>query len=422
MELTRAQIDAATAALAVILRLDRPADAALSAWFRANPLLGARDRGFIADTVFAVLRHLRRLEQLAGSREPRKLILCALVSVFGRNVRALQGHLRSEEPAWLAEVKQQEATLPEAVRLSLPDWLYERLEAAYGTEETSRIALALLDPAPLDLRVNALLAKRDEVIITLRASGLEAAATPISPIGLRLRGKPSLERHSLLKSGFIEVQDEGSQIVAMLAEPRRGQMIVDFCAGAGGKTLAMGAMMRSEGRLYAFDTSERRLANLKPRLKRSGLSNVHPQRIDSETDNRVKRLAGKIDTVLVDAPCSGTGTLRRNPDLKWRMGPQALEELAAKQLSILKSAARLAKPGGRLVYATCSLLPEENEAVLEAFLAAVPGWRMADMGEILTRLGLSLEHSGGTLRLLPSQQGCDGFFAAALVRESGGPA
>jgi len=206
-----------------------------------------------------------------------------------------------------------------------------------------------------------------------------------------VKGKPALERHALFTGGHVEVQDEGSQLVTMLVDAHRHQMVVDFCAGAGGKTLALGAAMRSEGRLYAFDTSEKRLTNFKPRLKRSGLSNVHPQLIDSENDVRVKRLAGKIDRVLVDAPCSGSGTLRRNPDLKWRMGPDALPELTAKQASILRAAARLLKPGGRLVYATCSLLPEENETIIEDFLAQNPGWALLDAHDVLRTAGVSIE-------------------------------
>ncbi len=204
----------------------------------------------------------------------------------------------------------------------------------------------------------------------LAASGVDAVPTPYSPLGLRVAGRPQLGRHALVTSGALEVQDEGSQLVGYLVAPRRGEMVVDFCAGAGGKTLLLGALMRSLGRLYAFDTAERRLANLKPRLARSGLSNVHPQLIASERDAKIKRLAGKIDRVLVDAPCTGFGTLRRNPDLKWRQPESAVAELARKQHAILAAAATLVKPGGRLVYATCSVLPDENDAIVAAFLAA----------------------------------------------------
>ncbi|HNM23386.1 MAG TPA: RsmB/NOP family class I SAM-dependent RNA methyltransferase, partial [Rhodocyclaceae bacterium] len=197
---------------------------------------------------------------------------------------------------------------------------------------------------------------------------------------------------------------------------RRGEMVVDFCAGAGGKTLLLGALMKNTGRLYAFDVSDRRLANLKPRLARSGLSNVHPVRIEHERDPRVRRLAGKADRVLVDAPCSGLGTLRRNPDLKWRQGEAAIAELTAKQGAILTAAATLVRPGGRLVYATCSLLAAENDAVVDGFLAEHPAFQPLSAGDILARQEIALE--GDRLRLLPHRHGCDGFFAAVLERAS----
>jgi 16S rRNA (cytosine967-C5)-methyltransferase len=242
-----------------------------------------------------------------------------------------------------------------------------------------------------------------------------AVPTPWSPWGLRIEGKPSLNRLELFTSGAIEVQDEGSQLLALLTDAKRGEMVVDFCAGAGGKTLALGAAMKNTGRLYAFDVSGHRLDSLKPRLARSGLSNVYPVQIAHERDERIKRLAGKIDRVLVDAPCSGLGTLRRNPDLKWRQSPQAVAELSVKQGAILAGAARLLKPGGRLVYATCSLLEAEDEAVCAAFEAAHPGWRRLDVGELLAGLGVvdaeGLTRSGN-LRLWPHLHATDGFFAA----------
>ena len=213
------------------------------------------------------------------------------------------------------------------------------------------------------------------------------------------------------------MQDEGSQLLAWFVEPRRGEMVVDLCAGAGGKTLAMGALMRSTGRLYAFDVSPKRLENLRPRMARSGLQNVHPQRITGERDTRVKRLAGKIDRVLVDAPCSGLGTLRRNPDLKYRQTPQAVIELCAKQASILEAAAPMVKPGGRLVYATCSLLPLENEGIVLDFLGRHPEFVLQPAGEILRRQKIAVE-CGDYLELSPAQHGTDAFFAAALERKA----
>jgi 16S rRNA (cytosine967-C5)-methyltransferase len=300
--------------------------------------------------------------------------------------------------------------------MSLPDWIYDRLAARFPEEELAALGRSMLEPAPLDLRVNTLLTKREDALAALRASEIEARPCSLSPAGIRLKDKPQLEKHALFVGGHVEVQDEGSQLVAMLVDARRGQMVVDFCAGAGGKTLALGALMHSAGRLYAFDTSERRLTNLKPRLKRSGLSNVHPQLIDSENDIRVKRLAGKIDRVLVDAPCSGTGTLRRNPDIKWRQQETAIAELSAKQRSILSAAARLPKIGGRLIYATCSLLAEENEAVVEAFLAERPNWTVVDAAEMLRQAGVPFAEVGPYVHLLPHRDDTDGFFVAVLER------
>ena len=229
-------------------------------------------------------------------------------------------------------------------------------------------------------------------------------------------GKPALNQHALFLSGTVEVQDEGSQLLGMLVAPRRREMVVDFCAGAGGKTLLLGALMQNQGRLYAFDVSDKRLDSLKQRLKRSRLSNVHPQRIGSERDPRIRRLAGKIDRVLIDAPCSGMGTLRRNPDIKWRQSPASVDELIAKQRRILAASAQLLKPGGRLVYATCSLLREENEQVVEDFLASENGsFTPVDCQSVLDSQHIELQ-TGRYFQVLPDSHQCDGFFAAVLER------
>lgn len=409
-----ALIRAAEAALARILAMTQPADAALSRYFREHPELGARDRAFVAETVFGVLRRYRLLEA-GGARSPRQLVLGFLARCAGRNLRELEP-LAAAERELLAGLKAlRDDELPPAVRAELPDWLAERLTAAFGEDEMVAIGRGMQQAAPLDLRVNTLKAERDAVLARLRADGIACAPTPYSPAGIRLAGKPPINRHPLFLDGLVEVQDEGSQLLGYLLAPRRGEMVVDFCAGAGGKTLQLGAMMRSLGRLYAFDVSDRRIAQLKPRLARSGLSNVHPQRIESEGDARVRRLAGKVDRVLVDAPCTGTGTLRRNPDLKWRQTPASVAELSAKQAAILAAAAGLVKPGGRLVYATCSLLREENEDVAEAFLAAHGDFAAIPADPLLADYGIG--PGGGTwARLFPHRHGTDGFFAAVLTR------
>jgi len=415
-ELTRSRLDASVSALQVALGMTRPADAALRLFFRDHPELGQHDRGFVAELVFTVLRHLRLLEHLTGEPQPRRLALAALSLQLGFSVRELTPNLARGDDAWLAEARAvDQRRLPPPVRLSLPDWLYDRIAQERNEGEIEALARGLLQPAPLDLRVNTMLAKRSEVLAAFERDNIVAAATPHSPTGVRLDGKPALQRHPLFLEGKVEVQDEGSQLLAFLVAPRRREMVVDFCAGAGGKTLALGALMHSEGRVYAFDTAVKRLSNLKPRLRRSGLSNVHPQLIAGAADARVRRLTSKIDRVLVDSPCSGLGTLRRNPDLKWRQGPQAVAEMTAKQRTILDAAAQLVKPGGRLVYATCSLLREENEAVVDAFLDAHPQFARIHCGEILRRQGIELD-TGPYFRVSPHAHGMDGFFAGVLER------
>ncbi len=332
------------------------------------------------------------------------------------NRRELAGVLSESESKWLAQAKAVKIEdLPPAVRLDLPDWLYDELMAQFPADEVERLAAGLNQPAPLDLRVNAMRAGRPEVLARLLADGLPAAACRYSPLGIRLVGKPALSKHPLFVDGSIEVQDEGSQLLGFLLQPKRGEMVADFCAGAGGKTLLLGALMRSQGRLYAFDIAERRLARLKPRLARSGLSNVHPVRIESERDTKIKRLAGKLDRVLVDAPCSGVGTLRRNPDLKWRQTPASVAELGAKQVAILAAAASLVKAGGRLVYATCSVLEAENEVVVQAFLAQHPEFVVCSAQEILARQEIAID-IGERLQLLPHRHGTDAFYAVVMER------
>jgi 16S rRNA (cytosine967-C5)-methyltransferase len=333
--------------------------------------------------------------------------------------------LSSPEKEWLQRCDQVSPDdLMDLHRHNLPQWLVEPLKSQVGAEFDA-LTHSLNALAGLDLRVNALKAKRPDVQKQLAKLGIKSEPTPYSPWGLRLADKPLLTKLDLFVQGDIEVQDEGSQLLALLLDGKRGEMVVDFCAGAGGKTLAVGASMRSTGRLYAFDVSAHRLDALKPRLARSGLSNVHPAAIAHERDDRIKRLAGKIDRVLVDAPCSGLGTLRRNPDLKWRQSPQAVQEMALKQAAILQSAARLLKPGGRLVYATCSLLPQENEAIAEAFTAAHPDFTVLEAGELLAAqkvegaAGLCQGGEGAQryLRLWPHRHQTDGFFAAVWQRQ-----
>ena len=417
MNLTRGQLEAIVHALTVILPARAPADAQLRQFFRDNKNLGPKDRALVADTVYAALRRRRLLEHVTPNATPREMALAALVKLQGVGIGQIESALQRGEKDWLAALKSLDLdSLPFEIRADLPDWVIDRLRR--GMDETALLALSrgLQQPAPLDLRVNTLKAPREAVLDRLAFDQIPAEPTRLSPVGVRVRGKPALNQHPMFLDGAVEVQDEGSQILGMLVEPRRGEMVVDFCAGAGGKTLQMGATMGSSGRLYAFDVSDKRLANLAPRLKRSGLSNVFPQRIANENDAKVKRLRGKIDRVLVDAPCTGLGTLRRNPDLKVRQDPSALAELNVKQRAILASAASLLKPGGRLVYGTCSLLSEENEDIVQEFLAAHPDFRLVPADGILKKQGVRIPGTADYLRLYPHVHDTDGFFAAVLER------
>jgi 16S rRNA (cytosine967-C5)-methyltransferase len=419
-----ALLDLSTELLRSVLKLDAPADGLVSQFFRKHRDLGARERHTLAETTYTVLRqrqlflHLAQLGKFGGQTSPLERRLSILA--WQGNEAFLRAALNPLEQTWLAEVNLVDrSTLPDKLRHNLPDWLANPLRDTLG-DEFWPLVEELNRAAPLDLRVNAMKGKREDVIQTLADAGITAVPTPHSPWGLRIDGKPALSKLDVFTQGVVEVQDEGSQLLALITDPKRGEMVVDFCAGAGGKTLALGACMRNTGRLYAFDVSGHRLDSLKPRLARSGLSNVHPAQIAHERDDRVKRLVGKIDRVLVDAPCSGLGTLRRNPDLKWRQSPKALEELQAKQAAILASAARLLKPGGRLVYATCSLLAQENEKVADAFTAA----HEADFEALPVLAALQAARvegaeelvAGPYLRLWPHRHHTDGFFAACWQR------
>jgi len=423
--ITSLVVDHLAQLLAQVLRFDGPADAVMSRYFRQHAKLGSRDRGLIAEAVFFALRRyasLRWMMQPAPpERAPRLAALVTLARQHGADAldpRALRNDERAVRHAFAKRLD----LAPPAARAEVPPWLFQRVSQQYA--DADALLAALTEPAPLDLRVNTQRAQRDEVLAELRAATrqhapLHAEPTPFSPDGIRLRDKPGLTRWPLYQDGKIEVQDEGSQLIARLVAPRRGEMVVDFCAGAGGKTLALGSLMRSTGRIYAFDIHARRLAGLGPRLKRSGLSNVHPAAIATENDLRVKRLSGKIDRVLVDAPCSGSGTLRRNPDLKWRFDEKELARVNKVQHNVLRAASRLVKPGGRLVYATCSLLAEENQAVIECFLADQPQFAAVPAAEVLRPQGIAvpgLEGAAPFFVMLPQLHGTDGFFAAVLQR------
>lgn len=412
-------LDAAAALIQRALRLDMPADRVLAQAFGEQRAWGSRERALLADVLYRVMRrwHALRHQGRAIADGPadadRRLALLAWPD------DALE-HLDLDDATrdWLARAHA--VPLPEGLRHHLPTWLADRLRTRLGDAELAALAEGLLQPAPLDLRVNALRARPADVQRALAEAGVTAVPTPFAPLGLRVQGHASLGRLAVMTQGLAEVQDEGSQLLALLVDARRGDMVADFCAGGGGKTLALGAAMRATGRLYAMDTSAARLAALAPRAKRAGLNDVYTMTLSSEQDERLERLAGKLDRVLVDAPCSGLGTLRRCPELKWRVGADDIPAWTDAQRRILQASARLVKPGGRLVYATCSLLDEENEAVVNAFLATRRDFITLNAAEVLS--GVKVQRAdalvaGDFLRLWPHRHGTDGFFAAVLKRQ-----
>ena len=407
----------------------RPADAVANDFFRERRFIGSGDRRAVSDRVWRVLRSRRRLTWWVPKATPRLLVAASLLTEgwtlsgvagsFSGDRFAPTGLERNEYNA-LRRVEGQtldHPEMPEPVRFEVPDWLYPRLLAQFGDRLAAEMA-ALSEPAPLDLRVNLLKGTRDAARAALAAEGWEARPTPLSPWGLRIEGRRPVTTGPAFQSGLVEIQDEGSQLIAALTDARPGMRVVDWCAGAGGKTLALAAMMGNRGQIVACDVSASRLEGAVRRLRRAGVNNVE-RHLVGPGDKWAKRRAGAFDRVLVDAPCTGTGTWRRNPDARHRLTEQDLLELTRKQSSILDTAQSLVRPGGRLVYATCSLLEEENEEQVSAFVIRHPEFVLVPParawptdaavpeGDVLT---------GEMLSLTPARHGTDGFFAAVLER------
>ena len=422
---------AAAIQLLETLSVDRPADVMVTAYFRSRRYIGSKDRADIAERVYRALRHRARfgwwLDRLGQADSARARMIVELALLGASRAAAIaelfDGSRYGPEP--FAEAEQTLAAaldgqpiehpdMPTAIRVECPAWAAEPLQSAFGNQFAAELS-ALLQPAPFDLRVNELKAKRDGIAQSLRKDGLEVAPTPLSPVGLRVSGRAPLAGHRLTSGGVIEVQDEGSQIVALLLDAKPGQQVADFCAGAGGKALAIAARMQGKGRVVACDVDERRLSRAKERLHRSGLNNIETKVLRSERDPWISRQKGKFDRVLVDAPCTGSGAWRRHPDARWR--PVDLPELTALQGRILDGAARLVKPGGLLVYATCSLLPAENEDRIAAFLADHRDFETLPIQELWARgIGGDCPTAKPTLLLTPARNGTDGFFVAAMRR------
>jgi 16S rRNA (cytosine967-C5)-methyltransferase len=430
-----AQVAAAIDILTAIDNGDRPADDIAADYFRRRRYIGAKDRVHIAGHVYSVLRHRAALDWWITKHHveigPRSRTLAGLVLVDGWRPAAVAERFDGERSRPVPLNRAEEGLvrdlaghtlhhphMPRAVANDLPEWLEPYFERVFG-KGLERETAALNATAPTDRRANLLKMDREGARRALAGEGVAAEETPLSPTGLRLRERVSLGNLAAFKEGLVEVQDESSQIAALLADARPGMRVVDFCAGAGGKTLALAAQMANRGKLVACEVSQRRLERAARRLRRAGVMNVERRALSSERDKWVKRHAGSFDRVFVDVPCLGTGTWRRNPDAKWRMRPEDLAELVERQQQILRSAARLVRPGGRLIYATCSLLREEDEAQAEAFLAAEPGFSLLPVARAWAEaIGGASPGGEQYLRLTPAQHGTDGFFVAIFERHA----
>jgi len=425
-----AQIQAAIELLEQIETERRPADRMLSAYYRAHRYIGSKDKATISEIVYDVLRYKGRLmwfaEEVNMPNSPRAWVI-VLQLINKHDVDELftgenyAPEVLSEEEAnaqvQISRLIQTNAIddAPDAARYDVPDWLLPQLKESLGDGFVAEMQ-ALQDRADLCVRANSLKTDRENLQRLLQDKDISNSATKFSPWGIIIGQKVAFNQLDLFKEGLFEVQDQGSQLIALASNVKAGDKVVDFCAGAGGKSLAMAAQMDNKGVIHACDVHTKRLENLGRRKKRAGVHNIQTHVLSSERDKWVKRQSGKMDVVLVDAPCTGTGTWRRSPDARWNLGPENLEALTALQANILISAARLVKPGGRLIYATCSLLQSENEQQVQQFLKSVDDFEPAILPEIQSLNLLDVEQ-GFQLRTSPAKTGMDGFFMAVLQRK-----
>lgn len=434
-----ARLQAAMEVLDDIHFRDLPADRVMAGFFKSRRFIGGKDKKAIADTVYGLIRRRGELawylEQQKARPSTRNLLLAWLRIGRGLNFRQITplfgdhphaaAPLSSSEELLLKNLRAVDtATLPRHVRLNVPAWLEDELEKSLGSELDDTLS-EMTGEAPTDIRVNTLKTSREDLLKRLKRELREAGAKPtaISPVGLRFDARQALFALPSFKDGLFEVQDEGSQLLALLTGAKPKEFIIDLCAGAGGKTLAIAAQMNNKGRVLACDVVERKLEELKKRLRRAGVDTVMAHAIRDTRDPYLKRHRFKADRVLLDVPCSGSGTWRRNPDAKWRLTEARLRELNQTQAEILRGGAQLVREGGRLVYATCSILDRENGKQVDAFVRDNPQFKVVPMAQVWAEAGLPEPCPVTTsyLQLLPHLHNTDGFFVAVLekTREKG---
>jgi len=427
--------------LGIVLNSKKPADALIDTFFRAHKYLGSHDRKFIAETTYGTLRHLRKCELMLNSamaeldetlfNEDKILFLViAYLSLQGRmqdvTPERISSKLKSSRLAESAEnifhtftksitIPTESAIVRIGIEHSFPDWMVQKLIEQYGENEVDKICASLNEQAPLTLRVNTLKTTVEQCQVELSKQGIEVTKTLISPFGLNLSKRINVFSLPMFRDGWFEVQDEGSQLLPLLIDPKPNAKLLDVCAGAGGKTLEFAALMKNRGEIFATDINSYRLDELYKRAKRAGAQNIRVQEIQSVED-LAEKYSNFFDIVFVDAPCSGIGTIRRNPGMKWMVTEQTVDEVVGKQKSILHFSAALVKSGGRLVYATCTLLKQENEDVVEEFMVRHPEFKLVEANGLVNKWNNGLITTGPFFKLLPHINGTDGFFCAVLEK------
>jgi 16S rRNA (cytosine967-C5)-methyltransferase len=408
----------------ILLHDPRPADHLIDAFFRQRRYLGSHDRRELAESVYGILRHRRRLQFFIAKVNPDSinhpvwLLAAYKLHIEKISLETLQSYALSISSTQIRALATSGpidlGTQCLGLRTSFPDWLVEKLQKQLGESETEKLLEAMNQPPPLTIRVNTVKATREACLHELRKRGYDCMPAKFSPDGIHLTKRANLFAVDLFRNGWFELQDEGSQIISLLLDPKPTWRLADVCAGGGGKTLHLAALMKNRGEIFAFDLVPQRLENLRQRARRSGIHNVRMQLL--QPDEIPATLLGQMDAILIDAPCSGAGVLRRNPDAKWKISTAMVQEMAAKQKQIMSHYAPLLKPGGRLVYATCSLLAEENEDVVQSFLAQRADFHPSAVATILQRHQLSHLADGNALHLFPHQHNTDGFFAVVVQR------